>query len=248
MIWSLDQVHEFVSRLPDLDEGQCYLLMLTVRSRYVKEILGIKLPDTVLEREIVYWYYDDWRDVFIRKVRKLAVLGKHTEDIYSIRKGGKCYPVPREALGILAVINPADVRKALASMTGEVVSSVLLSNDLRAVANISKRWFANLHRRAKSVFHTIDIDDKGLLEPILSKLKAYTSPYMIIETTRGYHVIVHVPSLGDRARGYFKYFVNWELNVLMKSMAGNKIEYIKQGLEPVPGTIYGGHKIKLIGA
>ena len=246
MIWSMDQLRDFVNNLPDLKEGQCYLLLLSLRSRYVKEKFGIKLPDTVLEREIVYWYYDDWRDVFIRKVKKLATLGEHAEDIYVIRKGGTEYIVTKDVLGIFAVINPSDVRKALADLSNEIISSALITGDLKYIANIKKRWFGCLHRRTRTIFHTIDIDDKFLFDSVLSKLRKYTHPYMIIETPRGFHFIVHIPSLGEKAKDYFEYFVSCDLDDLRRRFSKDKIEYLKQGLEPVPGTLYGGHEVWLI--
>ena len=246
MIWDMGQLKDFVYSLPDLENGQCYLIMLAVRSKFAKEKYGVKIPDTVLEREVVYWYYDDWRDVFIRKVIKLAKLGEcaEEEELYLVGKGNTRYVVGKDILGILAVINPADVRKALVDLCNKVISTAILGNDLKSIANIKKRWFGCLHRRSRRIFHTIDIDDRSLLKPVLERLKKYIMPYMVIETPNGYHVIVHLPSLGNRARDYFREFVAKELRELDPS--GESIEYIKQGLEPIPGTLYCGHKVRLV--
>ncbi len=250
MIYDIRQVISFVEKLPAPEKGYCYLLMLTMRSRFVKERLDIKVPDTVLEREIVAWYHYEWRDVYIRKVRKLSILGENVSRIYRITKDTLSFPVPQGSVAIMAVINPSNMVKALASLINKAINKVFAGAELRDIVRVRKRWFANLHKYSRRVFHTIDVDKADLLIDVLKEVTKYTEPFMVIKTVRGYHVIIHLPSLKDNAPAFFKEFVQKWLNEARKEYVDKDgkplIEYLKQGLEPVPGTIYGDSEVKMV--
>jgi len=240
--YDINEIKRFVNALPDLEEKYVYLLMLCVRSRYAKELLGVKVRDTVLLRDFVIWG-DKWRDALIRRILRMIVLAKNSEMVFRV----KDLPVPSIATGIVIVINPARVDTAYIDFIKEITSDIINALWDR-VAKMEKLWFSCLHKRTKRRFHTIDVDskDENIISHIESVLEKYGKWYMKIETVRGFHYVIDLKNIDTR---YFTNFMKKELPELSKKYIDEEnkpiIEYKKDPLEPIPGTMYGGFLVKL---
>jgi len=259
MIWSIEELHKFVNLLPDIEEGRAYILMLMIRSRLAKQLLGVKVKDIVLERKVVAWYEQryDWRSVFVRKVKELSILAKHSNEIYVISKEKGEVPVPPEATGIVCVLNQSDVRQALCDFMNETMKLLVLQNDLENAHKVWKRYVANLHKRVKRIFHVLDLDtkDENIFNEIMSELDKYKQPYFVIETRRGYHFVIDLRVFAEDRKLAGKFFTEFvhryvpeKQKVLYEIENGNKkplIEYQTQAMSPVPGTVYGGFNIRI---
>lgn len=244
MIVDERQVEKFVSMLPDLEEGECYILMLVCRYRFIKDKYNLKIRDTVLEQYVVRWG-EGWRESMLRRIRRLALLGAHARELYTVRG----VPVPPEACGILCVLNPARVKHALADLIADLVKTATIEQNWERVAKLPRVWLGHLHRRVKRRFHTIDVDttDPELIGELESELRKYGGWFMKIQTRRGFHYVLDMTKID--VRRFFPEFVNKKLPELRKQWKdeeGNPlIEYQKTPLEPIPGTLYGGVVVRL---
>ena len=84
------------------------------------------------------------------------------------------------------------------------------------------------------------------MSEVESALDKYGGWYMKIETPRGFHYVIRLSVVSTK---FFTKFLKQEFPELMKKHKdedGNPlIEYKKDPLEPVPGTMYGGFLVKL---
>ena len=240
-------VRKFLSFLPELEMHEVYLAMLSVRSRYAKEMLGIKLTDTILTREVIRRVEDEpFIDVALRKIRRLEVMAEHAPELYWV----KGHPVPVETTGIMLLMNPrhvlragVDLIKEVATRLYEVGVSECPSSSLRELSKLHVRWTACLHRRpARKMFFTFDVDvkDKSLLSEVLSHVQ--NLPHMVIETVRGFHVVVRAEKKEQRAMIYKDVVMNPEV----RKRWGDTVEFKPDPMEPVPGTRYATKVVRII--
>ena len=234
------EAERFFEFLVPLEREEVYLLMLSVRGRLAKQLLGVKLADTVLKREVVREYD---RAVFLRKVRRLMVLAENSDALFEV----KGHPVPPQATAIMCVINPRHVLRAASDLVKEVATRLYEfaasgggEAPLRELKKLDVRFTACLHRRAsRKVFATFDIDakDRGLLEEVVGAVGWL--PHMVLETPRGYHVIVRAEGKQDRAALYRDVVgkMPWPKDL---------VEFKNDPMEPVPGTTYGGFKVRIL--
>ena len=259
LIWSEEEVRRFISLLPDLGEYEGYMVMLIARSRIVKELFGIKIKDTPVEFKIVPWYYENWREKLLRVVRKLAVLGAHSRELYTIRGSGREVEPPPEAMGIMLVINPLNLKRALYQFMRDTLQLIMEMNDWKQAIRVTSRWYGTAHACARKVFHTIDVEtkDEKLISTLLHILDKYSQPFAMIETRRGYHILIDLRRFSEDnvlATRYWREFLQRELPELQREFRfrdekGEEkllIEYIKHIQEPVPGTLYGGFPVRLV--
>ena len=229
--------------LGELREHEVMLLMLTVRSRRVKEMLGVKVPDTVLKREVLRQPELDY-SVFLRKVKRLALLARHANECFSV----KGVPVPPEATGVMVVVNPRHAVRAVKSLMGEAwerMYELAQGQDKSAPLGVLKkmdvRFHANLHRHAsRKVFVTFDIDakDEDVLNSVVKRVEWL--PRLVLDTPRGYHVIVATRGREERAK-------LWKEAILVaRELWGEAVEVKVDPMEPVPGLPYGGHLVRVI--
>jgi len=260
MIWNEEELRRFINLLPDLQEHHAYILMLMVRSRFAKQLLGVKVKDVVLEREVIPWYKIDWRDDFFKKVKKLAILGEYASEIFTIFKEKQgLVSVQPQACGIVCVMNQANVKQALCDFLNETLKLLIMQGDVENAHKVWKRYVAQLHKRAKKIFHVLDLDvkDKNIFNEVMSELDKYKQPYFVIETSRGYHFVIDLKVFAEDkklAGRFFTEFVKKYVPEKQKVLHevdehGNKkslIEYQTQAMSPIPGTVYGGFKVKII--
>ena len=237
-----EDVKEFIKRLPDLTltPPTVHLIMAAIRSKKVKEFLGIKVHDLVIERKIIR-PLEFWRDRYFNSVYNLALL-QH-EGFYDLKDNKK---VPSETVGLLATLSPRNVRFAVQDLIKDDIGFFYNNNEASnaELAKQSSQWFSKLHQhRAKgSHFVTIDIDslDKELYTRVcdfISTIKIW----MITETSGGYHIILDLTKEDD-ARTF--YGQNGILQQLRQKEDPTIVEIQRDSQEPIPGTFY--HRLNSI--
>ena len=230
-----EDVKEFIGRLPNLslDPPSVHLLMLAVRSRKAKTIMGVKIKDLVVERKVIR-PSQMWRNRYFSSVYKLALLQNYGLYYYNDRV------IPSQTMAIYATLSPRNVRAAVADLMKENVT-LLYQHDESARYQLTKqdvRFFGHLHRHKLRTTHFVtldlDVDDRQLLNAILDEVSSFTI-FMVTETSRGYHIVLDLTDPDDAREFYGQ----------EKMMQKLGLEYAKKGLEfqrdsqePVPGTLY----------
>ena len=242
-----EDLKEFISRLPDLQlqPPTVHLLMLAVRSRKAKETLGIKIRDLLISREIVR-PKDNWRDIYYRKVQRLALLQHY--GLYKFRD----LDIPIQTRAIYATLSPRSVFHALGDLEKENIS-YMLQRDESSIYQLTKqdvRFFSKLHRHKAAGHHyvTLDIDvlDTSLLKEILDEVSILPI-FMVTETSRGYHIVLDLSRNEDAKVFYGQEKLMQKLGL---KYASKGLEIQRDSQEPVPGTLYyrgnNPHYVKLL--
>ena len=226
---------EFIDRLPELqiNPPTVHLMMLAVRSRKAKEILGKKIHDLVVEREIIR-KIPDWRTRYFNSVYNLSVL-QH-EGRYEVQG----LMAPAEAMGIFATLSPRNVMGASADLFSDNIRLLYRPDDSQRaeLSKIGSRYFGCLHRHkdrtTNFVTADLDTDDPVIFKEVKDALSVIPF-YMVTETSRGFHIIMNITKQEDAKVFYGQ-------NGLMQQLG---LKYTKYGLEwqkdsqePVAGTHY----------
>lgn len=236
---------EFIKRLPDLTVNplNVHLIMLAVRSRKAREIMGFKVKDLVIERRIIRpifrlpeqtLEFTDWREKYFNSTYNLSVLQHQGK--YSV----KGVYAPPEAMGIFGTLSPRNVMSASADLMKETIAYVYQGDDASRmeIAKLHSRYFGALHRHKdrSSQFVTLDLDndDKVLFKEILDKASVLPV-FMVTETSRGYHIVLNITKPED-ARIF--YGENALVQQLGLAYAKRGLEIQRDSQEPIPGTLY----------
>ena len=225
---------EFIRRLPDisLDPPSVHLIMLAIRSRKAKQILGIKIKDLVVEREIIR--PADWRLKYYKAVYNLALL-QHSGKYYL-----RGIEIPTEAKAIYATLTPRSVYHAVSDLLKESISYIFQGDESARyqLSKIDVRFFGCLHRHKLRISHyvTLDLDngDKQLLKQILDDVSMLPI-FMVTETSRGYHIVLDLSNPDDARTFYGQESLMQKLGLKYAKLG---LEIQRDAQEPVPGTLY----------
>jgi len=226
-------VKEFIKRLPDisLSPPTVHLIMLAVRSRKAREIMGEKIQDIVVERKIIR-PIDDWRNRYLNSVFNLAILQHNGK--YDVKNK----LVPAQAMGIFGTLSPRNVLSSNADLMKENIS-YFYQLDEEAKMQLAKepsRFFGMLHRHKdrNTNFVTLDLDtdDKKIYSEILNECSNFKI-WMVTETGRGFHIILDLTKSEDAKRFYGENQFRQRLGLKFKSL-----EFQKDAQEPIAGTYY----------
>jgi hypothetical protein len=255
-------VKEFISRLPNLSTNPptVHLAMLCVRSKKVKELLGYKLSDLVVERDIIRALMhsggielsvgemeSNWRDRYFAKIHNLAILQHYGH--YDVKTEKKSIPqIPKEAMGILATLSPRSVYNAIAMVMKDNVTHMLSRDES---SNISltmenSRFFGALHKSKAKGTHYVTVDVDTLDTDVFKKVMDETSSYkkfMVTETSGGFHIILDLCKPEDAASWHGENGGQQRLGLLfppivVDSKNKNIIEFQTDGQEPISGGYY----------
>ena len=261
-------VKEFISRLPDLSVSPptVHLAMLCVRSKKVKELLGYKLSDLVVERDIIRALMhsggvelsvgemeSNWRDRYFAKIHNLAILQHYGH--YDVKTEKKSIPqIPKEAMGILATLSPRSVYNATAMVMKDNVTFMLSrdeSSDI-SLAMENSRFFGALHKAKARGTHyvTVDVDtlDTDVFKKVLDETSSYKK-FMVTETSGGYHIVLNLNKPDDASAWHGENGGQQKLGLMFpptivdipNSKEKKKINIVEiqtDGQEPCPGTAY----------
>ena len=232
-----EDVREFIRRLPDLsiEPPTAHLLMLIIRSRYSKDITGIKVKDIVTERKIIRntsEFTNEWREKYFHKVYNLAVLQASGRYIV------KDVVMPHKVMGILATITPRNVGRSAVDVI-KYTGDRLLDNH-GALNRLDLEFFSSLHRNkipnsGGNKFLTVDIDDPEVYTSVYDFLTPFDK-WMITRTSRGYHIILDLKK-EEMGRDFYHPKTGVWPKILEKH-GNEKVELQRDAQEPVPGTFY----------
>jgi len=234
LITDEQELDNFIDWLPELikndQDNEVFYMALFARKKYFQGIISSSNDKTQLRRELVK------KHSIKRELRKWeCVLGS-----YELKKD----IVPQEALVVYITPNPRSMKKAMYSLTKDMI-------DFMSKENIPH----NLHQNAisavqksKSYTHVVDfdIDTKDVNLKVLENILPYGT-YDILETRGGYHILVNpkkVEELGADFTLLDKINKQWYQTIK------NKFDVDQSGdnMIPIPGTFQGGFtpKFKLI--
>jgi len=245
----------FCSFLEPLQPHEARLLLLVVRGRVMREKHGVKVGDTVVAREIIRPPREGSEvDVFLRKARRLCVLMGHSRELFVVRKRGPGgpveIPVPPDVMGVLVLPNPRHVPRAVAGLVKEIADrlyEVSVSEEpSAALAELGKthvRFAAQLHKHAsRRIYFCFDVDvkDESIVEDVLAMLGGV--PALVLETPRGYHVLVKALGKEERARLYRDVLPE------VQRKWRDVVEFKNEPQEPLPGAPYAGFRVRIVEA
>lgn len=230
-----DATKEFIQRLPDLTASPplVHLMMLAVRSRKAREILGQKVHDLVVEREIIR-AIPDWRLRYFNSVYNLSVLQHNGRYEY------KTLLIPPQAMGIFATLSPRNVASASAFLMKDNITLMYQNNEASQLelSKMNSRYFGALHshKNRSTNFVTLDLDndDKIMFKEILDKVSILPI-FMVTETSRGYHIVLNITKPEDAKVFYGQNALMQQLGI---AYANKGLEFQKDSQEPIPGTLY----------
>lgn len=247
-------VKEFISRLPELsrDPPEVHLIMLAVRSKKAKELVGVKIKDLLVERAIVR-PDSFWRRRYFSDVHNFAVLQHH--GFYDLKETIEVPRIPPEAMGIMATISPRNVYFAINDLMRENIKYFYEHSELSGLelAKECSRFFGFLHQHQQDEKHdnkqkkwnyiTIDIDtlDKTVFNDCLDRMSPFKK-FMVTETSGGFHIVLNV---NDKQSGKDFYAGGgaWEKLCehynLPTFKQGSKRDKKSAGIQPQPNV----HKI-----
>ena len=241
----------FIEWLPDLEWFEAYAALLLVRSKGLKERYGFKGSDHCLRIDLVPGYLEDPRLRLYLVLRRMAVLAAESDQLFLYGRhtdgGVEWYRLPPPLVSVMVSPNPVNWVKAGTDTVREFVDSLygaVLNPDKAGgiVRRLDVRLGANAMRRARHVYHMIDVDDRSLFREVMDVVHEYLGYRPAYVTTpNGGHILVWVSGLDrDTAKKWFSE-VPRRLGEMAESHGDPKvIEYKKVFQEPAPGIRYRG--------
>lgn len=230
--------------LQPLHNDEVYIVVLTARKKYCPTIsssLEVVTRDILRSNDI---------NKIMRKFKKMGVV----DGLY-VDKNNDIIPV--EALSLYILPEPRSMLKAYASFTESInkwnyenlVKSNTVENiNLELYRRLDMKLFSAIHKsRSRSCYFIIDVDKKveSLLENILNLLKDEIEnnslkPPMTVDdlvrwitiTRGGFHIILDRNEITGK-------FIHRLMNMKIPF-----VEFRKETMTPVPGTLQGGFLAK----
>lgn len=246
LIYSEEEIKKFYSNvLPPLSNSEVYFVSLSARNKYLtqEERVLLNLGRTeMFERRIVR--NNDYNK-FIRTIKKFEVKdGSYTTKNNSI--------IPDKCIICYININPSNTLKALNEFNKTIneyyLEISICASEGRDPTNILSRinkcdtLLMNCFQRNRGKKHYIDVDfdTKNALALIAftDELTSKEVEHHIIETKSGFHVLLKSDTI--------TYNFTKKLNELNNESVDGEIVVNKNGMVPLPGTLQGGYKVKLI--
>lgn len=240
-------VKYFIEKLPELCyPSHVHLLMLAVRSRKAREMMGVKCKDLVVERKVIR-DIPDWRSRYFNSVYNLSILQHHgrfeTKEILA----------PPQSMGIFGTLSPRNVTSALEQLTTENMQHLFavgkIGNtpehwqlEMAELAKQNSKWFGALHAHRTKPWHyvTIDIDEPSIY-PEVRDMVTSLNIWMITQTSRGYHIILDLTKSED-AKAYYGTKPQDGIHFKLIEKFKGKYDFQHDSQEPIAGTLY--YKVK----
>ena len=227
------ELDEFIKRLPNLGSSppEAHLLMVALRSRLTKALIGMPIKDIVVERKIIR-PAPNWRENYKQKVINLVLL--QTKGTYVVKKNDKDITVPNGACAIFGTVSPRNVRKASSELMKLVFDDAFGPGDV--LPRIDVKFFSMLHAHRSTEsprLLTVDIDNATLFKDVRDRLSPF-KVWMITKTSRGYHIILDMTN-APNAKDFWEGGGIWSQ---IHALYPTEIELQRDPQEPIPGTLY----------
>ena len=248
--WFFDKV------LPPLAPAEIYFFSLSARNKYLtteeREMYGLGRTE-MFEKTIVR--ERNW-EKFIKKIRRLECDTRG----YVTRKN---LPIPSKTMVLYVNINPSNTLKAIGMLNKllneyfqEMGSLALKGGDTENFINRINKIDNNLmsyYQQATGTVHWVDFDfdvpkDINIVDYSTEILKEFEiSNFHWIDTKSGYHCLVDSKQIRFNPNDLLKKI---EEVLLAENMINSEekyeIIYNKNAMVPLPGTLQGGHPVRIL--
>lgn len=229
----IEQLQNFIKILPELQDNECFILLLMARKKYLPENHPASIGNTqMIRREIV-----TDKSKLIRKIKELNT----EKDLYLDKNA---IIIPEQALAIYLTVNPRSYHKAMVEVAKTLIEHLSQGTTIRLDSMVKTALQSHFNRK---IFLDIDVDIKAQdnLEELLQKIMIILDniPVFIIKTKNGAHILLNKKHLSSQVKKTFYK----DLENLSETMAG-EIELKSDALVPIPGGYQGGfipHEIYL---
>lgn len=264
---SCQNLVKFAMFLPDIDPGKAYMLRLFARAKPMRE-LGINVKDKQLD----VWSIrggEVWREMYIIKVARAALLQHYSDKVYLVhkRENGRIlsFPVPPVATSLYTQVNPCRVLDATVHTIKEILDGYaaaiktglkrkLGNQDIINIGMPNARFKAacanksEKSSRTEKFFVDIDIDDKKLIDEVLSLID-FITPIGFVETKRGAHLLVRIRHQDENKLKKLFSEVVPKIKELSEKYINPEtgaplVEINEQAMVPTPGTYHKGRLVK----
>lgn len=243
MIVDKKQFDKFVEILPDLHKGEMYFISLSARNKYLtdEERIKFKLNRTEMFSRTLVKSKEDF---------EYAMKKMYSVIEYKTTKSGEKFPP--HALVAYANVNPVSTIDAYFSfkkkmdLEFEQIYKACLNNSDRNYDGFIRieRHLQNCLQQSRSRKYFIDLDFDRLEnvsneaeERFFKKLSERNVTYYTINTHGGIHVLLRKDSLTKE----FK--LHEEVKKLQDSNFYKEVDFNKNDMVPIPGTIQAGFEV-----
>lgn len=227
LIHDIEEVKDFVKRvLMRLEDDEVYILLLNTRKKYCP--VELSKSEEVLGRELIR--HNDL-DKIIRKIKKITSIDGIYADSHTLED------VPMHCFALYCLIDPRSTLKGygefISNINKWIYESFKGDSNLELYRRIDVKLFSAIHRsRSRSLYRVIDIDkkDENILDKVTSLLEGNIRH--IMETHGGYHITIDKNNETGR--------------IIYEKINGHieDIEILDEPMNPIPGTLQGGFKVK----
>ena len=218
LIWDADEIRSYMSMLGH--EGP-YLVFMSARKKYCPTI-------------------DKTRECFNRVIVRDAKYVPHVVESYSDDD------LPPESLAVYFSVNPRNLEEAGLETATYIFSQLRLKNT-EVAASLDKEFLRNAQKFQKKQYIVLDLDYKPRYEEIKALLiKHLITPKIVIETRGGFHFLVSIDTI-TRDAGMFIHKVLANMTFTTDDgKVKNLVDILSNPFSPLPGTIQGGFKVKMV--
>ena len=221
----------FDNLMQPLEGDEVYFIYMVARKKW-DDNNTLTRSEEMLDMKLLT-EYDFGR--FYRLLKRFEV----PEECYvDIRTGA---PIPDKTKGIYIDLVPKSVTRGLSNYFKEFIVDVYESkSDVNRLRRLRK-WYrfamGNIHKAnaRRRRFTIIDVDDKALIQDVMSLINEHNIPiYWITKTRGGYHIFIENKEwMRDFYRLVYPKLKKWE-----------NVEVLKQNQTPICGTYQGGFLVK----
>lgn len=204
---------DFISWLPDLEDGEKFYVCLLARKKYCSDISSTKTDKAQLKRFLAT------KHNLKLKLSQLEIpIGR-----YLI--GDQI--APQESLAVYITANPRSMRKATGALMKTLTDYIINGN---YIPNIHQQAMSEVHRnKARTYRIGFDVDSKDIYLDSLGTLKQAVD---ILETRGGYHLLVNPEKASVINKKWHSYIGNAFPEIDSGSHSDDMI--------PIPGCSQGG--------
>jgi hypothetical protein len=208
-------LQEFISWLPELEEGETYYVSLLARKKYCREIRQIRSDKQQLKR------FTSVKEFLYEKIQQLEVPLDHYYQ--------KHIPIPQEALALYININPRSMIKATRTSMTKLAS---LNAKPYNGFNPHQEVMSEIQKCcSRKIFLDIDFDEVSVDEvhdQIVEAINVEAINY--VHTRGGFHALINLKKINkDLSRTWHN-----------KIMQIKGVDIKGDNMIPVPGTYQGG--------
>ena len=217
IIKDVNALNSFITWLPELEKGECFLLSLFSRKKYFDKPTDIRGDKSQLKRFTV-----SQKSLIADKIKQLEV------EVGAYKTSG--HPIPQEALALYITVNPRSNSKAARALLKEL-ADIIGGEDKREYSLHKLAMNATQVACSRKLYMDFDFDHRDP-EEVITEMKEIINPdaFCTVVTRGGCHVLVEVLKIAPT------HAKTWYQSVM--KLTG--VDVSGDVLLPVPGCCQGG--------